>query len=97
MSAYQSFMGYDPARMLFGIDEMRPHMILRPRPSDRRAGDEMHYLFAARLAVEGALNGLDLAPDAPHASQQLVFFANRMSHAALSHTPLSYTSQEQHA
>ena len=77
--------------MLFGINEMRPHVILddlghqtghrAPRP-----GDEMHHLFAARLAVERALNRLDLAPDPAHARQQLVFFANRMSHTALSHT-----------
>ena len=68
-------------RMLFGVDEMRPHVVLydlghQTGHRSSRAGDEMHHLFAARLAVEGALNCFDLAPDAAHASQQLVFFAN---------------------
>ena len=67
--------------MLFGVDEMRPHVVLydlghQTGHRSSRAGDEMHHLFAARLAVEGALNCFDLAPDAAHASQQIVFFAN---------------------
>jgi len=33
------------------------------------------------------LNRLDLASDAAHARQQLVFLANRMTHAALSQPP----------
>jgi len=60
--------------MLFGIDEMRPHVILddlghQTGHRSSRAGDQMHHLFAARLAVERALNRLDLAPDAAHARQ----------------------------
>ena len=84
--------------MLLGIDEMRPHVILdhlghQTGHGAARAGDQMHDLFAAGLAVERALDGLDLAPDAAHARQQLVFFADGMGHADL-HTPLSYTTGE---
>ena len=51
-------------------------------------------MFAAGLAVERALNSLDLAPDAAHARQQLVFFANRMSYAASLHTPYPIQSKK---
>jgi hypothetical protein len=33
----------------------------------------MHDLFAASLAVEGAFDGFDLAPDAVHARRSLCF------------------------
>jgi hypothetical protein len=47
------------------------------------SGNEMHDLFAASLAVEGAFDGFDLAPDAAHARQQLVLFTDGVCHAAL--------------
>ena len=72
--------------MLLGIDEMRAHVILddlghQTGHGAAHAGDEVHDLFAASLAVERPLDGLDLAPDAAHARQQLVLFADGMCHA----------------
>jgi len=57
--------------MLVGVDEMRPNVILddfghQTGHCAARTGDQVHHLFATRLAVERALNCFDLAPDAAH-------------------------------
>ena len=77
--------GVQRIRVLFGIDEMRAHVVLDDfghqtghGPAD--SGDQVHHLFAASFAVERALDGLDLAPDAAHAGQQLLLFADGMGH-----------------
>src|SRR5437867_1939506 len=44
-------------------------------------GDELQRLGAAELTLEGALDRLDLAPDAPHPIQELRLLADRMGHA----------------
>ena len=71
--------------MPFGIDEMRPHVVLddlghQTGHSPSRSGDEMHDLFAPRLAVECALDGFNLASNAAHARQQLAFSMDSMRH-----------------
>ena len=75
-------------RMLLGIDEMRAHVVFddlghQTGRGPSHSGNEMHDLFAASLAVEGAFDGFDLAPDAAHARQQLVLFTDGVCHAAL--------------
>jgi hypothetical protein len=44
-------------------------------------GDLMHDGFAAGLILQGSLDRLDLATDASRASEELLFFPNRMTHA----------------
>jgi hypothetical protein len=53
-------------------------------------GDQMHHLFAARLAVERALDRFDLAPDAAHARQQLGFLTDRMRRRPILYPPILY-------
>jgi hypothetical protein len=44
------------------------------------ASNQVHDLFAARLAIECAFNGLHLAPEAADTGQQLLFIADSMGH-----------------
>ena len=72
--------------MFLGVDQMCAHMILddlghQPGRRPSHAGDEMHDLLAAGLALERALDGFDLPSDPAHARQQLLFIADRMCHA----------------
>src|SRR5208337_743483 len=91
--------GVQRVRMPVGVDEMRPNVILddfghQTGHCAARTGDQVHHLFATRLAVELALNCFDLAPDAAHPRQQLVFLANRMSHTPLiTYPPTLYESK----
>ena len=79
---------FERAGMRFGIDEVGAHMVLddfrhQPGHGAARAGDQVHHLLAAGLAVERALDGLDLAPNAAHARQQLVLVFQGMGHDVL--------------
>ena len=71
---------------------MRAHVILddlghQTGHGAAHAGDQVHDLFAAGLAVERPLDGLDLASDAADARQQLLFFADGVRHGAYSIGP----------
>ena len=71
--------------MFFGIDQMRTYMIFddfghQARHGAARTGNQVHDLFTARLACQCSFDALDLAPEAAHASQQLLLFANGMAH-----------------
>jgi hypothetical protein len=48
-----------------------------------RAGEQVHDLFAAGLAVEGTLDGLDLTADAADAGQELLLFTDGVGHLGL--------------
>ena len=67
------------------VDEMRADVVfdhLRHQPGHgaARAGDQVHDLLAAGLAIERALDGLDLAADAAHAREEFLLFADGMGH-----------------
>src|SRR5665213_146475 len=77
-------------RMFVRVDEMCAHMILNHLGHETghgaaRAGDEMHHLVTSRFSVEGALDSLDLALDAAHARQQLIFSLDGMGHTRIKH------------
>ena len=57
----------------------------------RTTGDQVHDLFAASLAIERALDGLDLTPDAAHPRQELLLFADRMRHGLTMHSLPTYS------
>ena len=51
-----------------------------------RRGQEMHHVGAVGVALEGALDGFDLAANAADAVEQLLLVADGVSHAGLPDT-----------
>ena len=65
---------------------MGPDMVFddfrhKPRHRSTRTCDQVHDVFTLGLTVERTLDGLDLAPDAAHARQEFLLFADGMRHA----------------
>ena len=74
--------------VLLGIDEMCAHVGLddyghQTAHSPPHAGDQVHDLFAASLAIERPLNSLDLPPNAAYARKELLLFTDSMAHGAI--------------
>ncbi len=75
------------AGVLLLIDQMVAHMFLdhlahQSRHGAARGGNQMHDLFAPRLAVKRPLDRLDLPANAADARQKLLFFMDRVGHDA---------------
>src|SRR5437016_7235068 len=71
-----------------GIDHVQANMVFHHLGHEAvhgaaHRGDELQYLGAAELALEGALGRLDLAADAAHPIQQLRLLADGVSHDCL--------------
>jgi len=80
-------------RMLLRIDQMGAHVVLddfghQPGGSSAHSCDQVHHLFAARVSIEGALDGLDLTPDPAHSRQELLLLTDGVRHAEnMEYTP----------
>jgi len=62
---------------------MRADVILyylrrKPCHGGARAGEQVHHPIASSLTLESSFDCLDLATNAPHPCQQLLFFTNRV-------------------
>src|SRR5215471_20235852 len=70
---------------LRGLDDVKPNMVLdhlghQAVDGAARGDDQMQHRGAALFLLQGPLDRLDLAGDAPNAIEQLLLFLNRMAH-----------------
>jgi hypothetical protein len=63
-----------------GADVVFDHLRHQARDRPANASDQVHNALAASFGFKPALDGIDLAADATHARQQLLFFANSVCH-----------------
>jgi hypothetical protein len=91
-----SGIGVERLRMLIGIHQVSEDVLLdylrhQPRHCPASSRDQVHHLVATDLAIQRALDSLDLPTDAANPSQQLLFLSDGVRHAVvIAYPPILY-------